>query len=120
MRFRTFVLLSVFALVVAACSPSGAGTDTTPTAGEDQQAESADTTEQAAPAPEAMLLSYNLQAGDSFTYEVGIDQRIDLTAEGDPSAMGDEEIPGEMAINFTGTTSFTHDVAEGQSQALMR
>lgn len=65
------------------------------------------------PQPEAVLLSYTLEPGSSFTYEVDLEQRIDLTSEGDGSAVGDEDLPGEMSILVSGTTDFTHTVAEG-------
>ncbi len=61
-----------------------------------------------------MKLSYSLTPGDSHTYEVEIDQLIEMTAEGDAAALGDEEdLPGALSINLTGTTTFTYAVAEG-------
>ena len=112
MRFRTFTLFAVLALVVAACSPSPDAGDPSTTEG------SAEPTTSTSEAPEdagsdAMLLSYKLVAGDTYTYEVDLDQQIEMTTEGDTSAMGDEEIPGEMAVNLTGTTTFSHSVADG-------
>lgn len=109
MRTRTFTLLAVIALVLAACSANGdAGEDSTePT---DAPIE---TTTAEADAPEAVELSYNLEPGASFSYEVDLNQTIDLSAEGDPSAMGDEEIPGEMSVNLAGTAVMTHSVDEG-------
>jgi hypothetical protein len=107
MRTRTLTLLAVLALVLAACGTGGdAGDDNTDTGSP------AETTTTAA-APEAVQLSYNLEPGMSFSYEVDMDQTIDLTAEGDASAMGEEEIPGEMSVNLTGTAVMTHVVEEG-------
>jgi hypothetical protein len=113
MRLRIFTLAAALALVAAACSPS---TDTAePSATEDQPAETTSTTAaaQTSATTDAILLSYNLVAGETFTYEVGIDQRIEMTAEGNSAALGDDEIPGEMAINLVGTTTFSHSVADG-------
>jgi hypothetical protein len=104
MRIRTLTLLAVIALVLAAC---GSGGD----AGEDNTESATETT--ASDVPEAVQLSYDLEPGSSFSYEVDLDQTIDLTAEGDASAMGDEEIPGEMSVNVTGTAVMNHAVAEG-------
>ena len=111
MRIRTFALLAVFALVVAACSPTNDAADTSTTEGEPEPTTTS--SEPVVEAPQAMLLSYTLEPGTTFEYEVGIDQTIEMTAEGDPNALGDEEIPGEMKINLTGTTTFSHSVAEG-------
>lgn len=60
-----------------------------------------------------MLLSYELEPGASYTFEVGLDQQINLTTAGDPAAMGEEELPGELSVSLTGTTIFTQTVAEG-------
>src|SRR3970040_1724685 len=65
------------------------------------------------PAVDAVLLSYSLAAGDEYRYEVGLDQHIELQATGDPSLMGDEEMPGDAAVDLAGTATFTHVVSEG-------
>lgn len=109
MRFRPTVSLAVLALVVAACSATGESSDASAT----EPTDPSTTTTTVQPAPEAMLLSYSLEPGTSYTYEVGLDQQIDLVSQGDPTAMGEEEIPGEMSIDLTGTTTFTQTVAEG-------
>lgn len=107
MRTRSLSLIAVIALLLAACTAGDGAAESTTTEAPEQ------TTTTTQPAPEAMQLSYSLEPGSSFTYEVGLDQRIDLSAEGDASAMGEEEIPGEMSVSLTGTTTFTHTVAEG-------
>jgi hypothetical protein len=96
MTKRSISLVAILAFVLAAC----AGTTET-------------TTTPAPPTAEAVLLSYSLTDGDEFQYEVGIDQHIDLTASGDASAMGEEEIPGEASVDIAGTAVFTHTVADG-------
>ncbi|MGD2043021.1 MAG: hypothetical protein PVJ28_05165 [Acidimicrobiia bacterium] len=109
MRTRTFTLIAVLALVLAACSTGG-------DAGDDSTASTeapAETTTTVTGAPDAVELSYSLEPGMSFSYEVDLNQTIDLTAEGDASAMGDEEIPGEMSVNLSGTAVMTHSVEEG-------
>lgn len=108
MRTRTFTILASLALVLAAC---GTGGDAGDASTEPTDAET--TTTVAAEAPDAVQLSYNLEPGMSFSYEVDMDQTVDLTAEGDASAMGEEEIPGEMSINLNGTAVMTHSVEEG-------
>lgn len=105
MRIRTLSLLVVLLLVAAACS--GAGTEDTTTT------EAEPTTTTTTPAPEAVRLSYSLEPGSSFEFEVGIDQHIEMTAEGEGAALGEEDIPGELLVDFTGTTTFSHSVAEG-------
>lgn len=104
MPVRSFSLLAVLALVLAACtgSETSDGSTTMPA--------QSTTTE---PAPEAMLLAYDLEPGTSLSYEVSLDQQIDLTTDGDGTAAGDEELPASMSIAVEGTTLFTHTVAEG-------
>ncbi len=110
MRIRTLTLLAVLALVAAACSGSdaGDGTTTTPSV--------AETTTTTVPAPEAVQLSYALEPGASYEYEVEVDQTIDMSTSGESTALGEtegEDIPEEMSIQVSGTSVFTHTVAEG-------
>jgi hypothetical protein len=115
MSIRPIALLMVLALVVAACG--GGAADNPTTAPEATRTTAPEVTTTVAPieatTPDALPLSYTLEAGATFEYEVGIDQQIEMSATGDASAMGDEEIPGNASINLVGTTMFTHSVAEG-------
>lgn len=104
MRIRSSILVTVLALVIAACG--GGSTDTT-------QSESTTTT---LGTPEAVQLAYSLSAGDTYTYEVDMDQTISMNIEGDPSALAEtegEEVPQQMDVHVTGTTTFTHTIADG-------
>lgn len=102
MRTRTTTLLIVLALVLAACAGEGSGGTTT--------TDDATTT---APAMEAVLLSYSLEPGTTYEYEVEMDQTIEMTSTGDTSTMGEDDLPGEASINMVGTSTFTHTVSEG-------
>jgi len=113
MRFRTFTLIAVLALIAAACSPSANSSGSSTTEGGTDSTTSTSEAPQAATSPDATQLSYKLSAGETFTYDVGIDQRIEMTAEGDSGALGDEEIPGELAVDINGTTTFSHSVEDG-------
>ena len=94
-------------LVVAACGGGeSANTSTT---------ESLETTTTTA-APEAVKLSYKLEPGTSFEFEVAIDQHLKMTAEGSGAALGGEELPGELMADLTGTSTFTYSVAEGPDE----
>lgn len=64
------------------------------------------------PESEAVLLSYSLSEGDEFSYEVGLDQHIEMTAVGASMFMG-EDVPGDASIDVTGTATFTHVVSAG-------
>lgn len=110
MSSRTYFLLAALAIALAACTGNGNAADRTSTTSET-------TTTTSEPAPEEMLLTYSLQPGSSFSYEVTLDQQIDLATEGDGAAAGDEELPGTMSINLHGTTTFTQSVAEGPEPA---
>lgn len=113
MRSKTFGVVAVLALVAAACSPSTSAADPATTEAQPQETTSTSEAPQEATTPDAMRLSYKLVAGETYSYEVGIDQQIEMTAEGDSDALGDEEIPGEIAINLSGTTTFNHSVEDG-------
>ncbi|HZD22545.1 MAG TPA: hypothetical protein VE569_03985, partial [Acidimicrobiia bacterium] len=106
MRTRTFTLLALLALIVAACGGSVNSTDTS----------APDTTTATTPAPEAVLLSYSLEAGDTYTYEIDMDQTISMSIQGDSAALAEtegEQVPEQMDLHVTGTTTFTHAVADG-------
>lgn len=107
MRIRTFTLITVLGLVLAACG--GAATDESTTT-------SAQETTTTVAGPEAIQLAYALEAGQTFTYEVDMDQNIVMAIDGDPSALAEtegEDVPEEMDITISGTTTFTHTVADG-------
>lgn len=104
MRFRHLSLVASLALVAAACG--GQAEDTTTS--------SSPQTTTTLPAVEAVLLSYSLQPGTSLEYEVDLNQKIDMTTNGDVSAFGEgEELPGQMSVNISGTSVFAYSVAEG-------
>jgi hypothetical protein len=105
MRIRTFTLLAVLALVAAACSPAGTSDSTSTTEPE------VTTTQQ--PAPEPVQLSYSLASGTSYTFEVDLNQQIDMTTTGDAAALGEQDIPGQMSVAVTGTSVFDYSVADG-------
>ncbi len=119
MRFRNTSILAVLALVVAACGGGIADqstttvVDPTTTTAVAPAVAPAEASAPDAAAPDAVRLSYALEPGTTFEYEVGIDQQIEMSATGDASAMGDEEFPGNASINLVGTTTFSQSVAEG-------
>lgn len=92
-------LAVVLAVVVAACSGSAQTDSTAPPT--------------QAPPPEAVLLSYELEAGTEYNYEVVLDQHLEVAASGDPRSMGGEGFPGEAVVDIAGSATLTHVVAEG-------
>ena len=105
MRHRRFTLLTILALVVAACGGEGTEGSTTSSA-----AESTTTIASV----EAVELSYALEPGASYQYEVDMNQTIDLSTSGDTSALGEgEDLPGDMSLVIAGTTTLTYSVAAG-------
>lgn len=116
MRIRILTVIAVLALIAAACSPSSSSSSSSSDPSTTEGVVSTTSTSEApqeTTAPDATKLSYKLVAGETFTYDVGIEQHIEMTAEGDSSALGDEEIPGELAVDLTGTTTFSHSVEDG-------
>jgi hypothetical protein len=111
MSKRHLTLAAVLALVAAACG--GAAEPTTTTGGEPTSITAPETTTTTSSPVETVLLSYALSSGDELHYEVALDQHIELSASGDPSIMGDGEVPGEAAVDLSGTAEFTHVVSDG-------
>jgi hypothetical protein len=109
MRFKFAALFAASALVLAACSSETEGSRTT--AG-DPGGESTTTTE-VAPDMEVMLLTYTLSAGDTFVYDVVIDQNIEMSSQGEGSSFGDEELPGSASVQLTASGTFTYEVTDG-------
>lgn len=114
MRTRTITILSVVAVVLAACGGVAGDTTTSEDGSTTTVTEATTTTTEVAEAPGSVRLVYKLEPGTSFTYEVVIDQHIEMEAIGDASALGEgEDVPGEASIDLVGTTTFTHSIAEG-------
>lgn len=109
MCFKLAALFAALALVLAACSPATGGSSTT--AGDPGTGST--TTTEAPPAAEEMLLSYSLTAGDTFVYDVVIDQNIEMTSEGEGSSLGEEELPGSASVQLTASGTFTFEVSDG-------
>jgi hypothetical protein len=108
MRIRTISLLAALAIVATACGGAATEGISTTTIPEDTT-----TTTEVQTTPDAQRLSYSLEPGTSYEYEVGLDQQIEVTTEGDASALGDEEIPGNLSVSIQGITKFTHTVEAG-------
>ncbi|MGF1618855.1 MAG: hypothetical protein ACFCU2_13780 [Acidimicrobiia bacterium] len=109
MRLKLAALFAALALVLAACSSESGGSSTI---GGDPGGDSTTTT-QDAPDVEEMLLTYTLSAGDTFVYDVVIDQNIEMSSEGEGSSFGDEELPGSASVQLTASGTFTYEVADG-------
>jgi len=63
--------------------------------------------------PEAVLLSYRFEPGSELRYEVRFDQHITMSASGESSALGGEDVPGDADLDVSGVTTFTHSVEAG-------
>lgn len=107
MRFRLTSLVAVLALVITACGATTS--DTTAAPDEDT------TTSLAVDAPDATLLSYSLASGDTFVYEVEINQNIVLTSDGEGAGFTGEtdEMPGEANVDLVTTGTYEFVVADG-------
>ena len=108
MRSKLAVLISALTLVLAACAGSEAGESTT-TAG----VSGGESTTSPAPVAEEILLTYTLSAGDTFVYEVAIEQNIEMSSEGEGSSFGDEDLPGSASVQLIASGTFTFEVADG-------
>ena len=110
MRFKLAALIAALTLVLAACSASTTGESTTTARGSGGDAT---TTTQEAPGAEEMLLTYSLGAGDTFVYDVTIDQTIEMSSEGEGSSLGDEDLPGSASVQLSASGTFAFEVADG-------
>jgi hypothetical protein len=110
MRKSLLSVLALLALVVAACG-GGTADPTTTTSGDA-------TIETPAPVdvPDAQLLSYSLEAGNEYQYEVNLVQSIDMTATGEGAAAEDEEFPGDASFEMAASAVFTYTVAAGPEE----
>ena len=106
---KRLIRLVVHALLFAACSPSAAEQTTTLPAGDIATT----TTIAVAQLLDASVLSYSLETGTTFSYEVELNQHLEMSASGDASALGDEEFPEEAVIDIEGTAVFTYTVVAG-------
>lgn len=112
MNRPSLFVVAVTVLILAACGADGSEpTSTTTSTSTTQGAEESTTTP--SPSPQGQLLSYNLEDGTTFSYQVDLNQQIEVSASGDPSAMGDDGIPGEATIEISGSAMFTHTVSDG-------
>jgi hypothetical protein len=102
---RLSALVLSLGLVLAACN--GAPSGDTGTSG---------TTSTTATAPEGVLLNYSLAAGQRYTFEVDLDQSLEMTTSGDASALGEDDMPGAMSLRISGTATFTYGIAAGPEE----
>lgn len=109
MSKRLFSVIAVLALVVAACGGAVSDESTTTSGPEDPV-----TT--VASAPEGQLLSYSLEAGSQYEYEVDLVQHIEMAVTGEGPSFEEEGLPGEAVIDLAGTAVFTHTVADGPEE----
>ncbi len=114
MGFKLAALIAALTLVLAACNGSEAGESTTTAGG---SGDDPTTTTQETPAAEEMLLTYSLGAGDTFVYDVVIEQNIEMSSDGEGSSFGDEELPGSALVDLTASGTFTFEVADGPEPA---
>lgn len=110
MSKRLFSVTALLALVVAACGGAVPDATTTTAASDDP------VTTLVANVPDGQLLSYSLEAGSEYQYEVDLVQHIEMSASGEGAAFGDEDIPGDAVFDVAGTAVFTHTVAEGPQE----
>ena len=104
-RARSIAMVGVLALFLAACGGgSGESTTTSPTQPQ--------TTTTAVPM-EPVQVSYALEAGQTYTFELEMDQTIEFTSTGDSAAIESEDLPGNMTMRVFGPTTVTYQVADG-------
>lgn len=98
---RTTISVALFALALAACGGSTAEETTTTS------------TTMATPEIEPTLLSYTLESGDVYEYEIDMSQSIEIVTEGQGQEFTDEEIPGSASVQVEGMGNVSYEVAEG-------
>lgn len=109
MNRRFIALLAMLALVLAACGDVTESSDTTTSTPPADTTTTVDTT----PTADGAVLAYVLAAGQTYTFEVDLEQTIEMTASGDATAMGEDEIPGSMELEIGGSGTFTYTVSDG-------
>lgn len=106
---RTRILIIALALVATACA-SGAPATTTTAA---PTTTGAPTT--TALTAEPALYAYSYAPGDSYSYDIDVDQHItmDVTIEGDPGVLGTQDGPSSADVRTNVAGSLTYDISEG-------
>lgn len=61
----------------------------------------------------AKVLTYGYQPDEVLVYELSLQQQLDVTADGDPGAFGEEDLPLEVDLDQRIDTVMTYAVAEG-------
>lgn len=108
MTFRATVALSALFVALGACSGAAGGDETSTTAPPPPA------TSTTARAPQPQLIAYKLVAGNTLTYEIEFEIAIDMVVAGDASALTDgEELPGDLDVIMSGTTTLTYDIEDG-------
>ncbi|MFO7300343.1 MAG: hypothetical protein DIU67_009165 [Actinomycetes bacterium] len=100
-RLRALAAVLASALLLAACGGSAEPTTTT-------AAPTTTTTE-----PPVFQVAYSLAEGQEYVYEVAMDQTIEMRTSGDPAALEEEDLPGEMQMRVKGPIRITYEVGEG-------
>ncbi len=103
-RIRLLSVVGVMALLLAACGGGSIDATTTTTT---------QPTTTTIPAPEAMQIAYKLEAGESYTFELEMNQTMEMTTTGNSAALEQEDLPGEMKMTVSGPTQVTYTVADG-------
>lgn len=108
MNRRFLALLASLALVLVAC---GADPVTETTTASTTVPTTTPTTE---PEATGVRLTYAFAAGQTYFYEIEIDQTLEMSASGDLDAFDDgEEMPGSMDVRITGTGTVRYSVSDG-------
>ncbi|HDL49608.1 MAG TPA: hypothetical protein ENH33_06600 [Actinobacteria bacterium] len=112
---RTRILIIALALVATACASGATGTTTTA-----PPATTAAPTTTSAPTATALagrpaIYAYSYKPGDTYSYDISLDQHItlDMTVEGDPGMFETQDGPTNVDVRTSVAGSLSYDIAEG-------
>ena len=115
MLMRTRILIIALALVATACASGATGTTTTA-----PPATTAAPTTTSAPTATALagrpaIYAYSYKPGDTYSYDISLDQHItlDMTVEGDPGMFETQDGPTNVDVRTSVAGSLSYDIAEG-------
>jgi len=95
-------------LVLVACGVEPIGQPTTTAVTEDPVATAA--------IPDARRLSYSLEVGSQYEYEVDLIQHVEMSVTGETAALGEAGLPGVAVFDLAGTTVLTYTVVDGPTE----
>lgn len=108
---RLLAAVLVLGVLAATCDGSGSAVSTDGSADPTTQGST-----QPPPTAQGQVLSYGFEAGDTYTYDLALDQHIVLESEGSTAAISEDDLPTSADVTVTATGKFVYEVSAGPEE----